>query len=62
MIFQHLLFFIYVFIRNIATVKPFGLFYRTNGDETTTATVDGAAGINVNGNLGFCFAFEQFST
>jgi hypothetical protein len=46
----------------LATAKPFGLVYRTNGDETTTPSVDGTTGLTVNGNLGFCFTFQQYST
>ncbi|KZS17498.1 uncharacterized protein LOC116921571 [Daphnia magna] len=38
-----------------STVKPFRMFYRTNGDETITATVDSAS----TGNQGFCLAFEH---
>ncbi|XP_046458972.1 uncharacterized protein LOC124205571 [Daphnia pulex] len=37
------------------TVKPFRMFYKTNGDETLTATVDAFA----TGNLGFCLTFEH---
>ena len=41
----------------------FSLLYVTNGDETTTATVDGPAvaviGAALNGNLGFCFTYQQ---
>jgi hypothetical protein len=37
----------------------FSFFYHTNGDETTTATVDGAVGANVNGNIGFCLNYQQ---
>ena len=36
-----------------ANVKPFGIYYHTNGDETSTNTVDDT------GNMGFCFNFEN---
>ena len=46
---------------HIATARPFGFLYPTNGDETTTPTVDGTAGANGNGNQGFCFTFQEHS-
>ena len=38
-----------------AQVKPFRLYYATNGDESKTATVD-ATGV---GNQGFCFNYLE---
>ena len=39
--------------------RAFSFFYHTNGDETTTATLDGTVGANTNGNLGFCLNYQQ---
>jgi hypothetical protein len=50
---------------NLATATPFRLIYHTNGDETTTATVDDlpvngvAVTIPTNGNRGFCLNFKN---
>ncbi|XP_046638525.1 uncharacterized protein LOC124316557 [Daphnia pulicaria] len=47
------------------TATPFRLIYHTNGDETTTATVDAlpvngvAVTIPTNGNRGFCLNFKN---
>ena len=42
----------------LAGANPFSILYRTDGDETITATVDGVTGANVNGNLGFCLSYQ----
>ena len=38
-----------------ANAQPFSIFYTTNGDETSTPTVDTPG----TGNRGFCLSFQQ---
>ena len=47
---------VFNFANGAGTVKPFRLFYRTNGDETVTPTTDPDPAL---GNQGFCLTFEQ---
>lgn len=43
-----------------AQAKNFNVYYKTNADETLTATVDGLPAQTVtHGNLGFCLSFQQ---
>ena len=47
--------YLFYFYLLIASVTPFRISYRTNGDETTAPTTDTAG----NGNRGFCLNFQQ---
>jgi hypothetical protein len=50
-----------IFCFPTATATPFRLLYRTNSDETLTATIDtaGPNAVPIAGNRGFCLNFRN---